>query len=516
MSTCETLPPSGVVSPDTESTTTRDPARLLLERRQMRRSFKAWCVYMMKKRGMAPALHHLFIIDTIQALLDNKLPKRKVVMLTPPGAAKSTYTSVLLPPWYLNPERNPADLILACSYSYDLIEGFGRQCRDIIEHEGPTLGYALSDSAKAAGNWRTTLSGGYFCAGVNAGIAGHRARLGFIDDYIGSQEEADSETIRKKNWEWYWNDFSPRLWPDSFQFIIANRRHEDDLVGRLLAHEPDSWHVIRLPMEAEDNDPLGRTRGELLWPQWFTQTYVSQFKKLPRTWAGLYQQRPAPEEGNFFKKDWIMTYGPNDLPTNLRLYVGSDYALRKGQDRDSTCFIPAGLDDQGRLWILPDFIWEQLDTLEAVESMFTLADRHKPLVWWAGRENITGSIGPFINEKMMQRGKFIPIEELSEAKDKEQKAQSIKARMSARSVYFPNFVPRYADMVHQLLTFPAGTHDDFVDALAKLGQGLDKMVPATKVTPAWDGVIPEQRVTCGWMVRSHRRREREIRRMVYS
>lgn len=31
-------------------------------------------------------------------------------------------------------------------------------------------------------------------------------------------------------------------------------------------------------------------------------------------------------------------------------------------------------------------------------------------------------------------------------------------------------------MEHELLTFPAGKHDDFVDALSHIGRGLDKLV----------------------------------------
>ena len=53
-----------------------------------------------RQLGRQPAAHHLLIIRTIQSLLDGDLyPIRKVMFLMPPGAAKSTYTSQLLPPW---------------------------------------------------------------------------------------------------------------------------------------------------------------------------------------------------------------------------------------------------------------------------------------------------------------------------------------------------------------------------------------------------------------------------------
>lgn len=476
----------------------------LLQRKLVRRSFLDWCEFALQEKNETPALHHKLIIDVLQQVAEGKI--KRVILLMPPGAAKSTYTSILFPVWYLN--QHPQHLVLACSYSYTLIEGFGRQCRDLIERHEKTLGYGLSKTAAAAGDWRITAGGGYFCAGVNAGIAGHRADLGFIDDYLGTQIEADSQVTRDRNYEWYRNDFTPRLKPNAARIIIANRRHEDDLVGRLLSTEADKWTVIKLPMLAEENDPLGRAEGERLWPEWFSEEQVEEAKLEPRVWAGLYQQRPAPAEGNYFKKDWIVEYRPDDLPKDLRVYVGADYAVRKGQDSDRFCFLPAGVDSNGRLWILPDWFWKRADTLEAVNEMLAIGKRRKPICWWAGRENITGSIAPFMYKMMHEQNSYVPVEELSETKDKEAKAQSIKGRMAAKMVMFPSFAPGWADALHEMLTFPAGTHDDFVDALAKLGQGLAKMTPAS-VAPSEPDIlrILQPPITCGWVQRSHRKEQ---------
>lgn len=492
---------------------TQDPAKIILERRKIRRSFEAWCRYRMGKVGMEPAKHHLFIIHTIEKLLRNELPTRKLMLLLPPGSAKSTYTSALLPAWFCNPEQFPTGLMLACSYSYSLAESFGKAARDMIDEEANVLGMSLSKSSAAAGDWRTSLGGGEFCAGVNAGIAGRRARLGLIDDYIGSQEEADSELIRDKNYDWYKQDFVPRLLPNAFRIIIANRRHEDDLVGRLMAEEGSSWTIIRVPMLAEDaNDPLGRAKGERLWPEWFTDEQVIEAKSDPRTWGGLYQQRPAPEDGTFFLKSTIFTYGQGELPTNLRYYAASDWAVRKKTLNDEFCHLIGGLDQDGVLWILPDWFWQKSDTGAATEEMFRMQRKYRPVSWWQGRENITGAIGPFIDIKMREENTFINIEELSESADKETKASAIKARMKAGMVRFPRFHPEWERAMNQMLVFPGGTNDDYIDALAKFGLGLGEMMKPSKPKEQWDGVIPEQRITCGWVARSSKRREREMAR----
>ena len=108
---------------------------------------------------------------------------------------------------------------------------------------------------------------------------------------------------------------------------------------------------------------------------------------------------------------------------------------------------------------------------------------------------------------MRDENNFIPIEELPENKDKEAKAQSIKARISANMVMFPGFLPDWERALTEMLNFPAGVHDDFVDALAKLGQGLSKMTSASVKSVEWDGIVKPQRLTCGWVQRSHKIRE---------
>lgn len=491
-------------------------ADLVLLRREIRRSFEEWCVYVLSKNEQTPARHHLKIIEVLQGITDGQL--KRVILLMPPGSAKSTFASVLYPIWHLN--VNPRDLILACSYSYSLIEGFGRQCRDKIEEYQHVLGYSLSKSAAAAGDWRIDKGGGYFCAGVGAGIAGHRADIGIIDDFMGSEEEADSELIREKIIKWYDNDFLPRLKPDAAQILICNRRHEEDLIGHLMKNEPDDWLVLKFPMIAEEGDILGRAKSDLLWPEWFGMNpealkKVEKARKKPRTWAGLYQQRPEAEEGNYFDANSIVEYTPNMLPKDLRIYAGSDWTVRKTDLSDFTCHLIAGLCPQGRLWII-DWFWEQCDTVRATDEMFRLYRQYRPVVWWHGRENITGAIGPFINLKMKETQTYIPITELSEAKDKETKAAPIKARMISKMVMFPGWLNEWDVAKQQLKTFPAAANDDFVDALAKFGQGLDMMVRASERQPMWDGVIETQRLTCDWIVKSSDRRQRRERRRCYS
>ena len=64
--------------------------------------------------------------------------------------------------------------------------------------------------------------------------------------------------------------------------------------------------------------------------------------------------------------------------------------------------------------------------------------------------------------------------------DKAVRAQSIRGRMALNGLYVSMAAPWYAELRSELLSFPAGKHDDQVDALGLVGQLLDIMVAGPK------------------------------------
>ena len=122
--------------------------------------------------------------------------------------------------------------------------------------------------------------------------------------------------MQEEAWEWYDGDFVPRLKPNAKRVIIMTRFNEFDLLGRVMERDEAlgfKWRHIRLPMIAEDDDPLGRQPGERLWPEWFTEEQVIEARSNPHKWIALYQQSPSPESGDYFKAEWLKpyTHGPD-------------------------------------------------------------------------------------------------------------------------------------------------------------------------------------------------------------
>ena len=60
------------------------------------------------------------------------------------------------------------------------------------------------------------------------------------------------------------------------------------------------------------------------------------------------------------------------------------------------------------------------------------------------------------------------------------RAQSIRGRMALEGLYVHTWASWNSEFKSELLSFPAGKHDDQVDALGLIGQLLDQMVPGQK------------------------------------
>src|SRR6188472_1650004 len=97
-----------------------DPASAaaeLLKRRSIRTSLTEWAQH----KGFEPAPHHQLFIREIEAFLRSE--DEVLLLFAPPGSAKSTYVSVLLPSWYL--AANPTHSILAATHNVEFAERWG-------------------------------------------------------------------------------------------------------------------------------------------------------------------------------------------------------------------------------------------------------------------------------------------------------------------------------------------------------------------------------------------------------
>lgn len=402
-----------------------------------------------------------------------------LLLFAPPGSAKSHHVSVAYPAWWL--AKNPKLSIIAASHSAELAAKWGRRVRNLAMVHANVLNIELAADSQAADRWALAAGGEYLAVGVQAGIAGFRADLGIIDDPFGSKEDAYSERVRDRVWEWYINDFSARLKPEAKRVVMATRWHMDDLSGRIIEHASvtgQTIKVLRLPAIAEADDPLGRKEGEYLWDEPGAYNYAAFLKRrqtetAPLEWSALYQQNPVPEAGGYFQREWFKYY--DELPRGVRKYGASDYAT-KADAGDYTVHGVAAVDSEGNLYI--DDIWRAQTTTDVwVDVMLDMVAGHSVFQWAEEQGQIIKSLGPFIDRRMRERNIHIPRQQFTSVADKGTRAQSFRGRMSQGRVLFRrNGAWRHA-LEAEMLSFPAGKHDDQVDCMSLFGRMLDKMYP---------------------------------------
>ena len=427
--------------------------------------------------GYRPAKHHSLLIDKLEAVERGEIERLMVCM--PPGSAKSTYASIEFPAWFLG--RNPKLSVIAASHTQELAERFGRRVRNIVASEecARVFGVGVAEDSSSAGRWDTDRGGEYFAAGVGGSITGRRADLAVIDDPVKSREDADSERSREKAWEWYVNDLLTRLKPGARQIVVMTRWHEDDLGGRILERERNRWHVLEIPMEAMTNDPLGRKAGERLWPEWFTDDMVSLAKRDMRSWNALYQQQPASDEGDFFKREWFNDY--HDIPKGLHVYGASDFAVTDGGG-DYTEHGIFGVDPMGSVYVM-DWWRGQTASDVWIEKMCDLIVKHQPLCWFGESGPIRRAVEPWLLKRMNERKAYARLEWMASINDKPTRARAIQALASMGKLWFPRDAAWKSDVIGQALRFPAGKHDDAVDVLGLFGRAQEHVASPAKFAP---------------------------------
>lgn len=436
--------------------------------------------------------HHELILAATQRCIARR--NGRSMLFLPPGSAKSTYATVVAPTHAMG--SMPGFKVIGVSYGSDLSRRFGRRMRSIVRQTAyrALFDTALSAESSAADEWALENGSEYMGGGILSGITGNRADFIPIDDPIKGRQEADSEVTRKSTVEAYQDDILTRLKPGGSVMLTQTRWHEDDLAGSILPEGYDgrsgmiecrdgqAWEVMCIPAQAERaDDPLGRKIGEFIWPEWFPADHWTPFRRIPRTWSALYQQRPAPDSGDYFKAEWLRTYEKLPARETLRVYGGSDYAVT-ANGGDYTAHVVIGLDPEGRMYLL-DLWRKQAVSDEWVEAFCDLALKWKPISWAEETGQIRAGVGPYLDRRQRERKAWVVREVFPTRGDKAVRAQSIRGRIALEGLYVPLSALWLADFRSELMSFPAGKHDDQVDALGLVGQLLDKMA---------NGVVPEK------------------------
>lgn len=407
----------------------------------------------LSQQGYVDGVHIHTICDTIERFLQSD--RRGLMISMPPRHMKSTIGSECLPAWWLS--RNPQGEVIIASYNQSQARKISRSCRQRFDSEAHRMIFGRTDfSVDAVDEFqiRGKLNGrpSLIAAGVGSGLTGSGGDLIIIDDPVKDMEEADSQTMRDKVYDWYTSVASTRLSPGGHIILIMTRWHHDDLAGRILNDDRDSWEILNLP--AIDAD------GSALWPERFPVSDLESKRAAigSRVFEALYQGRPTPLEGGMFKREW-MVHGERFGPDAIRCRYWDKAATHGDGDWTVGCLMAM---EDGR-YCIEDIVRLQGSPHEVQETIRRTAEADGPDVR-IRMEQEPGSSGVDVID-MYSRGilcgyDFRPDKVTG---NKELRAGPMAAAMECGNLTIVR-APWNRELESELLEFPLGAHDDQVDA----------------------------------------------------
>jgi hypothetical protein len=430
-------------------------------------TFAAW-----SSRGRWRLARHLRLID--RALMDTLRGRgpRLLVVEAPPRHGKSELISRHLPAWFLG--RFPDQRVMLASYEAQLARSWGRKARQLLEEHGAKMfGVRISRRRRAASEWEISgHGGGMVTAGAGGALTGRGADLLIVDDPIKNAEQAVSQRIRDKQWDWWQSTASTRIEPGGAAVVMMTRWHVDDLVGKLLkqaARDGEAVRRLSLPALALENDPLERSVGEALWPsRWPRDDLLRRRDSLDAYWwQSLYQQRPARHGSS----DWPDEYFGEHLwahswPESFELVAAACDPSKGEQSKSGDYFavVVAGL--SGRIMWIDALLLRSGSISEIVGRSLDLVQRYRPHAFGVEGNAFQHLLAPEFDRQCQERRMPpLPIHILHNHQNKR------RIRIPRLGPYLARRQLRFRDgdgcrlLVRQLEEFPLAQHDDGPDAL---------------------------------------------------
>lgn len=387
-----------------------------------------------------------------------------LVVQCPPQHGKSITISETFPSWYLG--KYPERRIILAAYNDEFAEKFLRRNTEKVKTVGKNIFGIEPGKVDRAAEFELSNSKGRIIArGLKSGITGNPGDLVIIDDPIKNREEAYSPAFRAKVWGEWVNSVKTRLSAGAKIIVIATPWHCDDIMARIIARE-SNVRVIRLPVSAGENDPLGRAPGEALCPElgkdnkWladFEPAYLNDPEGGRAAWNAMFLCSPIIDGGNIVQREWFKFYDPKDISEWGTTIISVDAAFKGGENNDFvaiTVWSKLGTDYYLRHLSNKKLDFPQtLTELRMVKAMFPEAFT----VLVEDKANGSAIIATLRHEMPGVVG-------VNPRGGKEARVNAVSGVIESGHVHIPKDAHWQDVYLDQWAAFPAGKHDDMVDS----------------------------------------------------
>jgi predicted phage terminase large subunit-like protein len=237
----------------------------------------------------------------------------------------------------------------------------------------------------------------------------------------------------------------------------------------------EKYNIVREQGEYMDSVRINEHTGQ---PRSVADWEALKVEKGSRSWAALYQGRPAPVEGGILKRGWWQFY---DAAQWVERADGSRIALSMDKvlaSWDMTFKDTAGTDYVvGQVWgrrgadaYLLDQVCDRMDFVRTLREFQVLAAR-----WPQATAKLVEdkANGPAVISMLSRKVAGIIPEEPHGSKLA--RASAVSPLIEAGNVWLPDpsLAPWVGDLIEECAAFPNATHDDRVDSLS---QALNRLI----------------------------------------
>ena len=429
-------------------------------------------------------LHTTQICETIDNALDDYKAGKDVFLIikVPFRHGKTEIISKHLPPRFLGmfPERE----VQVATYSQDYVNSLSRFARELIRSEQYNNLYndiRMNPDSYKVQDWQIQRNNGTewidagaaHWSGIGGSITGKGYHLGIIDDYLKNRQDAESETIREKQWDWFTNVFLTRRAPVSITIILATPWHTDDIIGRIgqkMKEDPDFPRFKTITFPAFDE----KYESGTLFPERYSKEWYSGQRASLGIYgtASLMQCNPQMRGGNMLNVGNVQTV--DEFPEGLKFVRAWDLASTEKQlvksDPDYTVGALVAIDwtgENGMTGKVPVIYIKDVRRIRKTaperDNLMKTTAVHDGSGVRMGIESVGGYIDTYNNIKLALDG-VIHVEYITVSKDKVVRASALEPAFDASNVYILR-AEWNTQFLDELGKFPSGVHDDQVDAL---------------------------------------------------
>lgn len=418
-------------------------------------------------------------IDALCELLEDVTAgrRRRLLINVPPGTMKSLLVSVFWPAWEW--ARKPGLRYLTASYTGELTIRDSLRVRDIITSEWYQRHYAtrLKSDRNVKIKFETTGGGWRIASSVGGRATGEHPDRIIIDDPL-SDKQSRSALYRQACREWFDRTISTRGKARGAAIIVIMQRlHTEDLSAHLISK--GSFEHVLLPMRFEpagvkdeicpchagqpDERDIRTKAGELLWPELFDEQSVEELERDlgPYGAAGQMQQRPAPEGGGLFRREWFEIV--DAAPAHGDRCRGWDTAATEDAgDFSVGCRLNRVEDGELVTIYVEDLVYGQWNPDQLDSNMKAAAELDgKEVIIREEREGGASGKAVILARRRLLEG--YDYDEWPVSGDKVVRAGPFRSQCAGKRVKLVR-APWNELFLSILAAFPVGTYDDPVDA----------------------------------------------------